>query len=319
MAEVKWIKIVVNIFDDEKIKFIETMPNGDTIIVIWFKLLCLAGKSNSLGLLMFTNRLPYTEEMLASIFNRDIKVIQMALATFEQLEMIEIEDNRIAVTNWEKHQNIDGMEKIREQNRLRKQRQRLREKEVSLLENNKSHVTVTPQVTQSHAIEEEIELDIEIDKEKKKKETYKSIVSRYTQNSLLVSSLNDYIEMRKKIKGFTTRALELALAKLDKLANDDEEKIAIVNQTIENSWKGFFPLKGEYKTARKEITPDWMDKEEEPVIETSNDVKRRALDMQLKLGSITEEEYTAKLAELEQQQSMSLEEADNLLKEFRRK
>ena len=78
MADVKWIKIVTDIFDDEKIRFIETMPNGDEIIVIWFKILCLAGKSNSSGFLMFTSRLAYTEEMLASIFNRGVIGISAA-------------------------------------------------------------------------------------------------------------------------------------------------------------------------------------------------------------------------------------------------
>ena len=44
MAEVKWIKIVTDVFDDEKILLIESLPEADSIIVIWFKLLCLAGK-----------------------------------------------------------------------------------------------------------------------------------------------------------------------------------------------------------------------------------------------------------------------------------
>ncbi|WP_202905980.1 phage replisome organizer N-terminal domain-containing protein, partial [Clostridium botulinum] len=49
IAEVKWIKIVTDIFDDEKILLIENMPEADSIIVIWFKLLCLAGKMNNSG------------------------------------------------------------------------------------------------------------------------------------------------------------------------------------------------------------------------------------------------------------------------------
>ena len=125
MADVKWIKIVTDIFDDEKIKFIETMPNGDALIVIWFKLLCLTGKSNSSGFLMMTNKLAYTDEMLSSIFSRDIKTIQLALKTFEQLEMIEILDNKIYVTNWEKHQTLDKLEakKIYDREYQRKKRE----------------------------------------------------------------------------------------------------------------------------------------------------------------------------------------------------
>ena len=41
----------------------------------------------------------------------------------------------------------------------------------------------------------------------------------------------------------TTRALELLIKKLDKLANDDNTKIEILNESIMNGWNGIFPLK----------------------------------------------------------------------------
>lgn len=119
MSDVKWIKIVTDIFDDEKIRFIETMPEGDTLALLWFRLLCLAGKSNCGGLLMMTDRIAYTEDMLSSVFNRDVKIIRLALETFERLSMIEIVDNAVYITNWEKHQNAAGLDKIREQTRQR--------------------------------------------------------------------------------------------------------------------------------------------------------------------------------------------------------
>lgn len=131
MSEVKWIKIVTDIFDDEKIRYIETMPNGDTTIVLWFRILCLAGRSNRDGLLMMTDKIHYTDEMLAAIFNRDIKTVQLALQVFENLGMIEITNNSsIVIANWNKHQNVDGMERIREQNRIRNIEYRERKRDV---------------------------------------------------------------------------------------------------------------------------------------------------------------------------------------------
>ena len=47
MAEVKWIKITTDIFDNRKIKIIEKMPDGYAIIVVWVKLLCLAACSDN--------------------------------------------------------------------------------------------------------------------------------------------------------------------------------------------------------------------------------------------------------------------------------
>ena len=82
MADVKWIKITTSIFDDDKIKVIEAMPDADTIIVIWFKLLVLAGKTNDNGLIYFTKSIPFTDEVLATIMGRKITVIRAALDLF---------------------------------------------------------------------------------------------------------------------------------------------------------------------------------------------------------------------------------------------
>lgn len=128
MADVKWIKITTDIFSDEKIMLIEQMPDADSLLVIWFKLLCMAGKENNYGVFMMRNRMPYTEEMLSAIFRRPLNTVRLALSTFEEFGMIDIEDDIITIPNWEKHQNIEGMERIREQNRIRKRRQREREK-----------------------------------------------------------------------------------------------------------------------------------------------------------------------------------------------
>ena len=109
MAEVKWIKIVTDVFDDEKILMIETMPEADTIIVIWFKLLCLAGKQNNSGVFQM-GQMPYTDEMFATIFRRHLNTVRLALKTFEQFGMIEIIHNTVTIPNWGKHQNIDQIE-----------------------------------------------------------------------------------------------------------------------------------------------------------------------------------------------------------------
>ena len=126
--EVKWIKIVTDIFDDEKILLIETLPAADSIITIWFKLLCLCGKQNNSGVLMFNGHLAYTDEMLAVIFRRELPTVRLALKTFQDFGMIEIIDGVITIPNWDKHQNIDALEKQREDTRIRVQRFREKQK-----------------------------------------------------------------------------------------------------------------------------------------------------------------------------------------------
>lgn len=155
MPEIKWIKITTNMFEDEKIDFIESLPESDAILVVWIKLLTLAGKCNMNGHIFLTESIPYTDEMLAHKFRRPLNVVRAALQTFLNLGMIE-HDGSFSIANWDKHQNIDGMERIREQNRLRKQKQRENER---LLD--ECHVTGHGTSHSSHAIEEEVDIDLE--------------------------------------------------------------------------------------------------------------------------------------------------------------
>ena len=117
MADVKWIKIVTDIFDDEKMILIESLPDADSIVVCWFKLLCLAGKQNNSGVLMLNDRIAYTEEMLATVFRRPLQTVRLALQTFEQFGMVEIINGAITIPNWGKHQSLDRLEKLRDYQR----------------------------------------------------------------------------------------------------------------------------------------------------------------------------------------------------------
>ena len=129
MADVKWIKITTEIFDDEKILMIESLPSADSIITIWLKLLILAGKQNNDGVFQMKNQMPYTDEMLASIFRRDLNTVRLAMETFKKFGMVEIIDNVITIPNWNKHQSLDSYEKKkvrdREYQKKRRERQKL--------------------------------------------------------------------------------------------------------------------------------------------------------------------------------------------------
>ena len=173
MKNVKWIKLAADIFDNRKIRQIEALPDGDAIIVIWLKLLCLAGTINDGGLVYFTREIPYTEEMLATQFCRPLQTVKLALQVFEGFGMIETTEDILHVCNWEKYQSADGLEKIRDQTRERVKRFRKAHK-MELLECN---VTSNATVTQSNA------LDIESESEKEKKEKNKKESATPTANA----------------------------------------------------------------------------------------------------------------------------------------
>lgn len=136
MADVKWIKIVTDIFDDEKILLIESMPDADGMIVIWFKLLCLAGKQNNSGVFLMNNSIPYTDEMFATIFRRPVNTVRMALKTFESFGMIDIINDTVTIPNWGKHQSLDRLENRNEY--MRNYMREYRENQKQLAEDNET-------------------------------------------------------------------------------------------------------------------------------------------------------------------------------------
>ena len=128
MAEVKWIKIATDIFDDEKILLIESMPDSYAIITAWFKLLCLAGKQNNDGVFIMNDRIAYTDKMLATIFRMKETTLKLALDTFEQFGMIEKIDGAITIPNWGKHQTLDAYERKKARDREYQAARRARQK-----------------------------------------------------------------------------------------------------------------------------------------------------------------------------------------------
>ena len=113
MKERKFVKLKVDMYDDTKFKIIDTMPKRDLIHYIWTRLLTLAGKVNLAGELYLSKNIPYTVETVAIEFNRSAIEVQLALKTFEDLEMVEFTaDNVYKIKNFAKHQNIKVEEKV---------------------------------------------------------------------------------------------------------------------------------------------------------------------------------------------------------------
>jgi predicted phage replisome organizer len=157
MAEVKWIKITTDIFDDEKILLIESLPDSYAIITVWFKLLCLAGKQNNSGVFLM-GRIPYTDKMLATIFRMKETTVTLALRTFEDFGMIEIVDGVITIPNWNKHQSLDAYEKRKERDRLYQAERRAAQR--ALVEKSSDESSdIAP-------LEEDKDIDKELDKDK---------------------------------------------------------------------------------------------------------------------------------------------------------
>ena len=246
-SDVKWIKITTDIFDDEKILLIESLPDSYSIIVVWFKLLCLAGKQNNSGVFMMNNRVAYTDKMLATIFRMKEATVTMALQTFEQFGMVEIIDGVITIPNWGKHQNLDQLENRKEFMRNYMKEYRAKQKALTSGENGKPSCKPNdkpnskPNVRQAEGEGEE-------DKKKRKKKEIKV----FSDDPELNQAILAFMEFRKSIKKpMTDHAVELLINKLNDLSSYIPEQIEIINQSIVNGWQGVFPLKNEQVAAKK--------------------------------------------------------------------
>lgn len=273
-----WIKLKTNFFDLPTIDWIMSQNNGCEYIVL-YQMLCLktANTDGKLVSQIGEMLIPYDIEKIArdtKYFSND--TIRVALELFKSLGLIYVsDDNTMTISNYfemvgSESASKSAIKKREYRNRLR-EKQLIEQKEDNLEDNNKDKKgTNCPTEYRDKRLEirdKSIEYrDKSVNKEKEekdKRETYVSILDSYTSNETLKSCLNDFLEMRKKMKGFTTRAFKLALNKLDELSNDDKEKIKIVNQSVMNSWKSFYELKEEtnkypswYKDGTQEKTKE---------------------------------------------------------------
>jgi predicted phage replisome organizer len=154
MAEVKWIKLTTGMFDNRKIKHLRKLPDGNNIVLIWVMLLTMAGRCNAGGMIFLTENIPYTPKMLADELDFEENTVRLALEALAQFNMIVTDSGYFAIAGWEEYQNIEGMDKIREQ--TRKRVAKCREKKLL------SQCNVTSCVT------EPLRNAIEVDKEQEK-------------------------------------------------------------------------------------------------------------------------------------------------------
>ena len=250
MAEIKWIKLATDFFEDRKIKQIRARQDGDAILLIWINLLVLAGLVNDGGLVYLTQGVPYTEEMLAEETKRDLSLVRAALDLFRSLHMIEDTPDGLLISNWEKHQDVEGMERVREQAKLRMRNYRERKRnEVGQKEDR--YATVTQPVTlcntdvtvQNKNIEEDIRYrNVSFSDENDCRTELRQIADKW--NELGVSPV-------KKISSSSSRGKMLC-------ARVREYGLDVVLQAIDNIKQSPF-LRGENSHGWM-ITLDWFAK-----------------------------------------------------------
>ena len=260
MADVKWIKITTDIFDDEKILLIESLPDSYSIIVVWFKLLCLAGKQNNSGVFLM-GRIAYTEKMLATIFRMKESTVQLALRTFEEFGMVEIIDGVITIPNWGKHQNLDQLENKKAF--MRNYMREYREKQKALTSgktNSKSNCKTNSKSNVRQADKEEdkdkesegnirdithngcaVDATPKVKAKETAKTMFENLLPNYSLSPEVADQVRDWIGYKiERREGYKEQGLKALLSRIQKLTLEygDEAVCDVISSSMASGYAG---------------------------------------------------------------------------------
>ena len=244
-----WLKLKDNFFQQKEIKKLRKIAGGDTYTIIYLKLQLLSLENE--GVLVYEGVEKDFAEQLSYEIDEDRDNIEITLQFMNANKLIEeLEENTFFLPKINEciGKESESAERMR---RMRARQKEIKDKSVTLLRSG-DECDVTS-VTCDTEKEKELEKKLDIEKDKKEKKKTKKeptqteideVISAYTSNEELKATLIEFVKFRKSIKRvMTTRALELLIKKLDRLANDDNTKIEILNESIMNGWNGIFPLK----------------------------------------------------------------------------
>lgn len=129
MKTPEWSKIQNDICSHEKIKYIRSLPAGDTIFFLWIWLITAAGRANNGGRVSLTDKIPYTVASLAEAASiKKVSTVTLALRTFEELDMITLSNGFIYLNGWAEYQNTEALDEIQKKNRERQAKYRAKQK-----------------------------------------------------------------------------------------------------------------------------------------------------------------------------------------------
>lgn len=260
MADVKWIKLIVGMFDGMSFKKIKKAKIGgesyrDKLTAVWFELMDFAAKCNHDGAFIDLREIPFHElSDIAIMIDRETDELELCMAFFINEGMVSIVDDVYKLSAWSAYQNTEGLDKIREQTKKRVARHR--EKQKLLDCNVTGNVTVTD--GNGTDIEEEKEEDKKEKKIKKKSKTeealdlFSSLVPEFSFSDDVKAKMLEWVLYKAEIKNFYTETgLKSLLNRVEKYCKEYSEQavIDVVDDSMSSLYKGI--IFDRLKTASK--------------------------------------------------------------------
>ena len=244
MADVKWIKLNVGMFDGNSFKRIKKAKIGgerfrDKLTAVWFELMDFAGKCNADGQLIESPEIPFMSiDDIAVLIDREPEELNLCMQYFISARMISVIDDVYMLTNWAKYQNTDKMAELREYNRLAQQRSREKRRLLGAV----NDASMTSQLRQGTDIDKELdkELDKEIEEDKELSNSTPTATKKhkYGEHKNVLLTDEEYAKLQERfpsnyedkinalseglaLKGYKYKSHYLAILKW---AKNDEQK-----------------------------------------------------------------------------------------------
>lgn len=280
-----WLKLPKDFFEDKAIKRLRQIAGGDTYTIIYLKMLLKSMEDD--GKLFYEGIEDTICDEIALDINESADDVQVTISYLEKKGLLIVTDSEVELTRLRE---MVGSETDKAE-LMRKLRSKTNSNNVTEISNNvtKALPTVTKCYTEKEIEKEKSREDTEIDTKKKKKKSAKAdldgMINSFTENEELREALKAFLDMRKSIKKpiQTEYAFKLALNKLDRLSQNDSERIEIVNQSVEHNWRTFYSLQNSYRTNTEVEMPDYMKKQEKgDIVSTpvSDEALAKALELQ---------------------------------------
>lgn len=250
-----WLKLQVGFFQELIIKQLRTLPDGDSIVLLYLKLLLKA--INTEGIIYYQNILPTLDEEIALDTGEKSALVRLTIsALLEYHAAIILENQSLQLLYLEDMVGSETDSAVRVRNHRANQKL-LKEKERLLLQCNTEVTEGNLPDFFGNTEKENSEKEETNYREKGEKEAEE--VPTYFLDPVLNSMFLSYLKYRKECgKEVKGKAIDYCIEKLEALSQNPKEQVAIIKQTIQNGWTDFFPLKVQKKKEKGSCVSSWL-------------------------------------------------------------
>ena len=253
-----WLKLQVGFFQELIIKQLRTLPDGDSIVLLYLKLLLKA--INTEGIIYYQNILPTLDEEIALDTGEKPALVRLTISALLEYRAAVLLDNQsLQLLYLEDMVGSETDSAVRVRNHRANQKL-LKEKERLLLQCN-TEVTEGNLIDFSCNTEKENSEKEETNYREKGEGEAEEIPTHFADpvlNSMFLSYMEYRKECGKEVKG---KAIDYCIEKLVALSQNPKEQVAIIKQTIQNGWTDFFPLKVQKKKEKRNHVSSWLEHE----------------------------------------------------------